>query len=293
MTRRSRDHSGASAKRLRAPWVPDGPARSTMPSVCLDCRTLLWPPVAHCAKGHRVVALATTGGRVAWLNEVWGATAREDPAWRWLRNLAALLGLEAVVLLGLAAGVDLSLTEALGVLMGVAAGSLVLFAILILVARPSPRGAGDSPCLVTNLPEGEAVATGPATLRSPVSGQECAAYFVELCVRRRLRDEVILRMGGTGSLNVAFDDGSSHQVGPGTVYLAGQRKRIAESEETRTLAANLAGWFGTPKNRHVSSLPFEFAMETLLQPGDRVIACRDPESPGIAVLRLVAPPPQT
>ena len=253
--------------------------------VCLDCRTVVGD-LASCPGGpkHRIVDLATEG-RAKLVDEVWG-----PPSWRREQRRLARAGGGGAAAGGLGEifsgcggcdGLSLGgeLGEVLGAILIIIAVALIaivlVWAIYKLVAyiqarrnTPKPNGALLPPVRHPSGRRARGVVLGTENNgTSPVTGEPCVGWALELTTKRFLGSAVMLRDGMSFGFDVRLEDGRVARVPAGLLRL----------QQGGTVNADLPGdsYLASVDPTHTSSeedpaIPFDRSALVEVRPGDEI-----------------------
>lgn len=252
--------------------------------VCLDCRSVV-PSDNKCPGGpkHRVVDLATDGGRTKLIDEVWG-----PPSWRRERMRLARAGGGGAAAGGIGdlasgcGGCDIpvggELGEVLGAILIILAVALVAILVVWLIGKligylrrksnePRAQGALLPPVRHSERRVRGVVLAANESGTSPINHELCLGWAAELTVTRWLTRHVMLRDGHSFGFDVRLDDGRIARVPAGMIRLArgGQEDRSVnvESYVRAVDPSHLEGEVEAP-------IPYEEAASIEVRAGDRV-----------------------
>lgn len=223
----------------------------------------VWGPPSVRRQAKNAAKAGGGGGVAGFLADACGSSGSCDVGASSCEGCAgAAEGGEALVIIGV-------------ILIAAAAAVAVYFIIAAIVRyvrkrrnRPKPKGAIDR---AKRLPSRgiSGVVVGENTLRSPVTGEPCAAWSLKLVNKRALGGAVMLRAAETSELEVELADGSRAFVPAGRVLLAPGRRR--SEIDKRALVDYLKGidsrYTAEPPE---SPVPFDRGYQSLVKAGDRV-----------------------
>ena len=257
--------------------------------VCLACRSLFGKgETCDGGKGHAVVDVGIKKGRRALVRAVWGESARlkaKEVARAGGTGAGIGTAGQALDCGGCGGCGDLGgagdLGEVLiGILIVIAAAFVaialyfVIKSIVLFVRRkmnePRAKGALARP---PELPaEGNLVGrvAGALELASPIAGEACLAYCVELVERRLVRRDVMLRDGMTCGFDVTLDDGRTVRVPAGRIHLEGSFDRASRSAKPSVEPYVQAIDTQRVMDEALPPIPFDEVGELVLGPGDHV-----------------------
>lgn len=255
-------------------------------NVCIDCRTLLGPKEA-CDGGrkHRVAALGNRTGRLALLNEVWGAPSARRRAKQLAKAGGSGLGLgslfegcgggcdgcgaalegEAIVVIGAI------LIVAVAVVALVWLGMKIIEWVRAYQNRPKPNGGVVRPASLGRNAGPYGSVIGTPSMLAPASNTACVAWALDLRSKRFLGTDLMLRDAETRGFDVKLDDGTTARIPAGRIRVEGPHKRVARDDATnlelfvQTLAPN-----DDPEDAGLDPFPYDVVEEVIVKPGDRV-----------------------
>jgi hypothetical protein len=258
---------------MTEPNTPLALWRGKPPRVCLDCRTVLHRDKRCDSKQHRVVALATTKGRAAWLEALWGPPDARARAKELAKASGSGAGFGLLLELGecvpdVGAAAVMAVMAVIGLLVGAAWWFVTKIEALYRAYRDRllPNGPAKKVAKLRGARRGTVVG-GPSIL-APGSGEPCLGYGVELLAKGRLKMRTVLREGQTGGFSIELDDGDRVEVPAGRIRIRGPTARHDPSDVIEDMLRPIRERFPADE---LEPLPVDEVAETLLLDGDEVI----------------------